>query len=193
MPGQPPPFQHRQMPIESAMSDDIDRDMSLVEFERRVLEEARDDRNPLLERVKFLGILGRNLDEFVMVRGRKWIASPSAKRLTRKTHALLRDGYRILQRDLLPALAGAGIRLVEYTSLTSAERADVDRRFAEAVLPLITPVFCDGTALSDAPGLGLNLAVVIEDPLLVRRSLGEGGRLAIVRVPDQLSSLVAVT
>ena len=41
------------------MSDDIDRDMSLVEFERRVLEEARDERNPLLERVKFLGILGR--------------------------------------------------------------------------------------------------------------------------------------
>ena len=47
----------------------IDRDMSLIEFERRVLDEARDPRNPLLERVKFLGILGRNLDEFVMVRG----------------------------------------------------------------------------------------------------------------------------
>ena len=46
------------------MSDDINRDMSLIEFERRVLEEARDERNPLLERIKFLGILGRNLDEF---------------------------------------------------------------------------------------------------------------------------------
>ena len=95
------------------MSDDINRDMSLIEFERRVLEEARDERNPLLERIKFLGILGRNLDEFVMVRGRTWMASPSAKQLTRKTHALLRDGYRVLRRHLLPALAKAGIAVVE--------------------------------------------------------------------------------
>src|SRR5437868_9167442 len=92
----------------------IDRDMSLIEFERRVLDEARDVRNPLLERVKFLGILGRNLDEFVMTRGRKWLASPSARRLIRRTHALLHDGSRILRRELVPALAGAGIQLLDY-------------------------------------------------------------------------------
>src|SRR5437870_12249484 len=110
------------MPIETAMSDDIDRHMSLVEFERRVLEEARDQRNPLLERVKFLGILGRNLDEFVMVRGRDWLASPDARRLTRLTHALLRDGQRLFERQLVPALAQAGIHVAEYASLSAAEK-----------------------------------------------------------------------
>jgi polyphosphate kinase len=164
------------------MSDDINRDMSLIEFERRVLEEARDERNPLLERVKFLGILGRNLDEFVMVRGRTWMASPSAKRLTRKTHALLRDGYRVLRRQLLPALAKAGISVVDYSSLNLVERADVDERFIDAILPLVTPLVCRDVPLADAPGLGLNFVVELD-----------AGRLAIVRIPEGLSTLVPLT
>src|SRR5262245_1218399 len=172
---------HHLLPIQRGMSDDINRDMSLIEFERRVLEEARDERNPLLERIKFLGILGRNLDEFVMVRGRTWMASPSAKRLTRKTHALLRDGYRVLRRQLLPALAKAGIAVVDYDGLSGVERADVDERFVDAILPLITPLVCDTTAVADAPALGLNFAVELD-----------GGRLAIVRIPEQLSTLVPV-
>jgi len=163
------------------MSDDINRDMSLIEFERRVLEEARDERNPLLERIKFLGILGRNLDEFVMVRGRTWMASPSAKQLTRKTHALLRDGYRVLRRHLLPALAKAGVAVVDYGELSGAERADVDEQFVDAILPLITPLVCHTTPVADAPGLGLNVAVELDR-----------GRLAIVRIPEQLSTLVPV-
>jgi polyphosphate kinase len=169
----------RVPPIDRGMSDDINRDMSLIEFERRVLEEARDERNPLLERVKFLGILGRNLDEFVMARGRTWMASPSAKRLTRKTHALLRDGYRVLRRHLLPALAKAGITVVDYGDLSAVERAEVDERFVDAILPVITPLVCDGAPLADAPGLGLNFAVEFD-----------AGRLAIVRIPEQLSTLV---
>ena len=164
------------------MSDDINRDMSLIEFERRVLEEARDQRNPLLERVKFLGILGRNLDEFVMVRGRTWMASPAAKQLTRKTHALLRNGYRILRRDLLPALADAGIHVVDYLALNPDQRADADQHFVDNVLPLMTPLYCDAGAVNEAPGLGLNFAVALGD-----------GPLAIVRIPDQLSSLVPVS
>src|ERR1700757_5158188 len=107
----------------------IDRDMSLIEFERRVLDEARDPRNPLLERVKFLGILGRNLDEFVMVRGRDWLASPHARRLTRLTHALLRDGDRVFRRQLVPALAQAGIHVADYASLSAGEQASADAEF----------------------------------------------------------------
>ena len=160
------------------MSDDINRDMNLIEFERRVLEEARDERNPLLERVKFLGILGRNLDEFVMVRGRTWMASPAAKRLTRKTHALLRDGYRVLRRHLLPALAKAGITVVDYSDLSASERAEVDERFIDAILPLIKPLG-HRVPLADARGLGLNFAVELDE-----------GRLAVVRIPEQLSTLV---
>src|SRR5262245_60240733 len=163
------------------MSGDINRDMSLMEFDRRVLEEARDERNPLLERVKFLGILGRNLDEFVMVRGRAWMASPAAKQVTRRTHALLRNGYRLLQRDVLPALAKAGIHVVDYCDLTVLERTGVDERFIDEILPLITPTFCDGGTVADLPGLGLNFAVELD-----------GGPVAIVRIPDQLSSLVTL-
>ena len=134
----------------------IDRDMSLIEFERRVLDEARDPRNPLLERVKFLGILGRNLDEFVTVRGRQWLSSPDAKRLIRLTNALLRDGQRLFRRSLVPALADAGIHVVDYGELRPDVRDAVDRHFSDAILTFIAPVFCDTTPLADAPGPGLN-------------------------------------
>jgi len=164
----------------------IDRDLSLIEFERRVLEEARDERNPLLERVKFLGILGRNLDEFVMVRGNKWIAAPHAQQLSGAMHAMLQDGQQLLQRDLVPALAEAGIHLVDYVALTEDERADVDRRFTEIVLPLIVPVFCDSTLVQGVQTLGLNFAVVIHDG-------HHEGRLAMVRVPDRLPSIAPFT
>jgi polyphosphate kinase len=169
--------------------------MSLIEFERRVLDEARDPRNPVLERVKFLGILGRNLDEFVMVRGRDWLATPDARRLTRLTHALLRDGQRVFRRQLVPALAQAGIHVADYRSLAAHERAQADDYFFEAVLPFMTPIRCDAP-VGDAPNLGLNFIVALRDDyerVSPRPHGGEGGRLAIVRVPDQLSSLVALT
>ncbi len=158
--------------------------MSAIGFERRVLEEARDARNPLLERVKFLGILGRNLDELVM-RGRDWIASPAGRRLTRSAHALLCDGQRVLERTLVPALAGAGIHVIEYGALDARQRANVERYFVERVLPLITPLYCDAAPVVDAPSLGLNIAVVLESECQL-------SRLAIVRLPEQVSSLLRV-
>src|ERR1041384_96961 len=86
----------------------------VIEFERRVLEEARDARTPLLERVKFLGILGGNLDELMMVHGRTWASHIGAKRVARKTHALLRKAYRVLKQELLPALASAGLPVLAH-------------------------------------------------------------------------------
>src|SRR5581483_5013886 len=124
---------------------------------------------------------GRNLDEFVMVRGREWLASPDAKRLTRLTHALLRDGERVFRRQLVPALAQVDIHIADYDALGPAEQDAADRHFRETVLPLVAPIFCDG-AIVDAPNLGLNLVA----------DLRQGGRsrLAILRVPDQLPALV---
>jgi polyphosphate kinase len=152
----------------------------MIDFERRVLEEARDQRNPLLERVKFLGILGNNIDELVMVRGREWADAAGAKKVARKTHALLRNASRLLHRELLPALAAAGVHLADYASLTAEECAEVDRLFVNRVLPLIVPIALGETPLARVPALGLNLAVAID-----------GARpLAIVRVPDGMSSLV---
>src|SRR5204862_3041227 len=74
----------------------------------------------------------------------------------------------------------------DFASLTCEERADVDGRFTGTVLPFMTPVLSDATPLADAPGAGLNFAVVIDDPQLVH------GRLAIVRVPDRLPSLIPI-
>ena len=164
---------------------ELRQNLRVIEFDRRVLEEARNVRNPLLERVRFLGILGGNLDERVMVHGRAWAAHLGMKTVARRTHALLRQGYRVLQRELMPALANAGLHLVDYASLTSGERAAVDRRFADTALPLITPMFGDHLWLATMQGLGLNLAVVFDDG-------SEATRLAVVRVPDELSPLVSV-
>ena len=155
----------------------------VIEFERRVLEEARNDRNPLLERVKFLGILGGNLDELMMVHGRAWGSRIGAGRVARKTHALLRKGYRVLKRELLPPLASAGLHVVDYASLTSSEQDSLDRQFAADVLPQMTPMHEGETSLEMLPGLGLNLAVVLDR--------GEDVQdLAVVRLPDQLSMLM---
>jgi polyphosphate kinase len=164
---------------------ELHQNARVIEFERQVLEEARNERNPLLERVKFLGILGGNLDERMMVHGRAWAERLGMKTVARRTHALLRHGYRVLQRELLPALANAGLHLVDYPSLTSGERADVDRRFADTALPFITPMSGDQLSPATIQGLGLNLAVVFDDG-------SEARRLAIVRVPDELSPLVSV-
>jgi len=131
----------------------------VIAFERRVLDEARNGATPLLERVKFLGVLGGNLDELMMVHGRTWASRIGAKRVARKTHALLRKAYRVLKRELLPALASAGLHVVDYASLTRDEQTSVDRQFAGTVLPHITPL----RDLTMLPGLGFNLAVVVDD------------------------------
>ncbi|PYR69112.1 MAG: hypothetical protein DMF88_07085 [Acidobacteria bacterium] len=149
----------------------------VIAFERRVLDEARNGATPLLERVKFLGVLGGNLDELMMVHGRTWASRLGAKRVARKTHALLRKAYRVLKRELLPALASAGLQVVDYASLTRDEQTSVDRQFAGTVLPHITPLR-DFTML---PGLGFNLAVVVDDE-----------PLAVVRLPDQVPMLMPV-
>jgi len=131
---------------QSAIHDDLtspfDRDLSLIAFQGRVLEEARDERNPLLERVKFLGILGQNLDEFAMTRGAEW-APANKGRIIRGMQALLDDGALLLNRHLVPALASSGIHLVEYEALTVEERAEVDARFAADILPSTTADHCE--------------------------------------------------
>ncbi len=161
----------------------IDRDLSLITFQGRVLEEARDERNPLLERVKFLGILGQNLDEFAMTRGAGWAPANKA-RIIRGMQALLDDGVLLLKRHLVPALASSGIHLVDYDALTVEERAEVDARFAADILPSIAVHRCEpGQTRPPVPQLGLNIALT---------SRGAAGRVtfAFVRVPDHASPLV---
>ncbi|MBI1786626.1 MAG: RNA degradosome polyphosphate kinase, partial [Acidobacteria bacterium] len=158
----------------------LDRDLSLLEFQRRVLDEARDENNPLLERVKFLSILGSNLDEFFMVRvaGHKQrIAAgvveldvegphPAShlQRIRSVVSAILSEARQLLHQKLIPALSRAGIHLLNYQDLTDRLRAEVDQHFAESILPILTPLAFDPVRpFPHISNLSLNLAVLLRD------------------------------
>lgn len=178
----------------------LNRELSLLEFQRRVLEEAQDEHNPLLERVKFLAILGSNLDEFFMVRvsGLKkqidaGVVDLPADGMTpaqqlaeiRKLALLLMTQAReCLHSDLLPRLKQAGIHIMSYQELTERQKTIVNGYFEEVVFPVLTPLAFDpGHPFPHISNLSLNLAVVIRD---------QDGRelFARVKVPDSLPRLV---
>jgi polyphosphate kinase len=180
----------------------INRELSLLEFHRRVLEEAQDEANPLLERVKFLSIVGSNLDEFFMVRVtglRKQVDAgvidvsadglPPMRVLAeiRKVALQLMTQARdCLNDDLMPQLRRAGIHVMDYQALTDRQKAGVDSYFDEVISKVITPLAFDpGHPFPHISNLSLNLAVVIRDE--------EGReRFARVKVPKPLMRLVPI-
>jgi polyphosphate kinase len=180
----------------------VNREGSLLEFQRRVLEEAQDETVPLLERVKFLSIVGSNLDEFFMVRVaglKRQVAEsvldcgpdgmPPAAQLAlirEKVAALLRGGHECLQRQILPALRKVGIHVVDYAHLSSRQRSAVNRYFADTVFPTLTPLAFDpGRPFPHISNLSLNLAVLIRD----REGIEHFAR---VKIPNSIPQLVAV-
>jgi polyphosphate kinase len=190
-----------QSPIERS-ENYLNRELSLLEFQGRVLEEAADQDNPLLERVKFLAILGSNLDEFFMVRvaglmkqvasGRADVAidgRPAAVQLQlirERVRQLSLQARELWRQDLQPALELQNIRVVEWTSLDADERAAVDAYFREQVFPVLTPLAFDpGRPFPHISNRSLNLAVVVSD---------EDGEehFARVKVPDTLPQLIRV-
>ncbi len=152
----------------------------MLEFQRRVLEEAQDETNPLLERVKFLSIVGSNLDEFFMVRVaglKKQVEvgvhetppdgmSPAEQLAAiRKTALqLMSQARECLRDDILPQLNKAGIHVLDYQQLSERQKVAVDGYFDEVVFPVLTPLAFDpGHPFPHISNLSLNLAVVIED------------------------------
>jgi len=177
----------------------INRELSLLAFQRRVLEEAEDVRNPLLERLKFLAILGSNLDEFFMVRVAALLAqmdsgtsdtghdgmNPRAQlvAIRREVSRLLKEAHACLQ-TILPELRETGIRIYDYGELNQAQLAITARYFAETVFPVLTPLASDpGRPFPHISNLSLNLAVFVRD------QKGEE-HFARVKVPDSLPQLV---
>jgi polyphosphate kinase len=173
-----------------------------LEFQGRVLEEAMDQDNPLLERIKFLAILGSNLDEFFMVRvaglmkqvasGRADVAidgRPAALQLQlirEKVRQLSLQAHDLWRHDLQPALASQQIRVVELAALDADERAALDAYFSEHVFPVLTPLAFDpGRPFPHISNRSLNLAVVVSD---------EDGQehFARVKVPNTLPQLIPV-
>lgn len=181
----------------------LNRELSLLGFQRRVLEEAEDPANPLLERIHFLSIVGSNLDEFFMVRVAGLKAqvdagvpeigpdrmSPAAQlvAIRREVKKIVADAHRTLRSELLPALAKAGIRILDYADLSPRQINACDRYFAHTVFPVLTPLAFDpGRPFPHISNLSLNLAVLIRDARGVEH-------FARIKVPDSLPPLVPVT
>src|SRR5262249_38279927 len=147
---------------------------SLLAFQRRVLEEAQDPANPLLERVKFLSILFSNLDEFYMVRFAvlkqkvtamvvDGVVVEQLDQIRAYVKELVRDAYDTW-RELSVALASAGIEIRDYSQLTPKECAAMKAYFKQVVYPVLTPLAFDpGRPFPHISNLSLNLAVAVRD------------------------------
>ena len=178
----------------------LNRELSQLEFFRRVLEEAKDESIPLLERVKFLAIVGSNLDEFFMVRvaGLKQQIAAGVVELSidgltpaeqlaaihKVVSKLLTEARDCYQDGLMPTLAEAGIHILGYPDLDHRQKAYIKKYFAQVVFPVLTPLAFDpGRPFPHISNLSLNLAVLIRDP-------AGKERFARVKVPGTLPRLV---
>jgi len=182
----------------------INRELSWIAFNERVLEEGADPTTPALERVKFAAIAAANLDEFFMVRVaavKRAVEDEDAEpdpaglapleelsEIRRRARAFVGSLYGLVNDTLLPALASSGISLLVVRELDDAKRAALGTFFREAVLPVLTPLAIDvSRPFPLLSSLSLNLALLLEP------APGEDERrLAIVQVPAGLTRLVEV-
>ncbi|MGC1476247.1 MAG: RNA degradosome polyphosphate kinase, partial [Terriglobales bacterium] len=180
----------------------FNRHFSWMQFNQRVLEEARDSGNPLLERVKFLGITASNLDEFVEVRlaglmqqAEHGNSQPDADgrtpdqvlaELTSRIHALVDEQYECWRDELVPALEAKSIRVLERSDLRPEAREYIENFYAKTVEPLLTPVTVDPA--HPFPHV-LNKALCLAF-LLRRKRRGSQIYLGVVTVPRALPRLV---
>lgn len=174
----------------------VDRDLSWLEFDRRVLHEALDPRNPLLERVKFLAIFSNNLDEFFMKRIallKRRIGTEVDKtaaggqpyhrmlRVREVVSGMLAEQAQAFTDDIRPALRANGILLLEWDELTELQRSSARDYFRRMVFPVLTPLAVDpGHPFPFISNLSTSLGVLLkapetEEPLFAR-----------VKVPDVL-------
>ena len=134
----------------------INRELSLLEFQKRVLEQAQDPENPLLERIKFLSIVSSNLDEFFMVRvaGLQRQAASGAQEasvdglpaavqlqlIRQEVRRLVEEVQDLLRNTLLPALEGEGVRILDISLLQPDDRSTMDSYFLHHVFPVLLTV-----------------------------------------------------
>ena len=181
----------------------FNRELSWLEFNRRVLSEALDKRTPLLERLKFMAIFSSNLDEFFMVR-----VAALKKQVTAGVTKLSADGRTSQQQleaiaDILPAmvqeqhrhfekvlkkeLAKSGICLLNYVDLNQEQRTYINEFFEEYIFPVLTPLAVDPShPFPYISNLSLNLAVVLKNPKI------DNELFARVKIPKVLSRFVAL-
>jgi len=180
----------------------LNRELSLLEFQRRVLDEALDESNPLLERLKFLAIFGSNMDEFFMVRVsgiRKQVEArimevfpdgltpPEALAAMRKVSLeLYGNALHFFNKKLVSKLDKEGVHILDYPKLSEVQAKKVNDYFHEVVYPVLTPLALDpGHPFPHISNLSLNLAIVIKD----KKGHEKFARL---KVPDTLPRFVAI-
>ncbi len=179
----------------------VNRELSLLEFQVRVLQEAQDESVPLLERVKFLAIVGSNLDEFFMVRvaGLKkqidagvvdippdgMTPAEQLAAIRKVALQLMKDARKCLQ-ELMPRLDAAGIHIIDYKDLDERQCEIANHYFQDVIFPVLTPLAFDpGHPFPHISNLSLNLAVLIRD------QDGEE-HFARVKVPSTLPRLIPI-
>ncbi|MGI6740450.1 MAG: polyphosphate kinase 1 [Brevefilum sp.] len=158
----------------------LNRELSMLKFMRRVLFEAKNEDNPLLERVRFLGLLGSIFDEFFMVRVGSLMISAQGKRdafyfenlspeaqlreIRKEAHKLFHDAQACYMDILRPQLFEAGVKITHYKDLNKAQRARVNAYYQEVIFPVLTPLgFDPGHPFPYISNLSYNLAIILED------------------------------
>jgi polyphosphate kinase len=181
----------------------LNRELSWLDFNERVLALAADEAVPLLERAKFLAIFSQNLDEFFQVRvaGLKeqvtaglGVASPDGRspgqqllEVRERVEALVERQQRLFLEEVVPALAANGVRLSSWDELDDDDEKFLVETFEQRIFPVLTPLAVDpGHPFPYISNLSLNLAVLLSDPGTADR------RFARVKVPDLLPRFVVM-
>jgi polyphosphate kinase len=203
----PPSLEHQKHLL-------FNRELSWLEFNRRVLEEAQDPTQPLLERLKFLAIFSTNLDEFFMVRvsglmeeleGEAGQESPDGmtpaeqlKAISERLRPLVEEQSRCLNEEVLPQLAARGVVVKSYRELSREEKAAANTYFEERIFPVLTPQAVDPAhPFPYISNLSLNIGVMVEprdgdEERDVAATLKSGRRFARVKIPPLVPHLVPV-
>jgi len=180
----------------------INRELSWLEFNHRVLEEAKDKSNPLLERLKFSSIASSNLDEFFMIRVASLKDQVNANytktdlsgltpkeqldKISKRVRRMVYEQYNTYNRAFLPQLRKSGINIVRKNELTNEERNFVEQYFMDVIFPVLTPMAVDSSRPFPAIlGKTLNIAMYVKD------NKNTGDKIfAIVQVPLVLPRLI---
>ncbi|QLF54227.1 RNA degradosome polyphosphate kinase [Actinomyces sp. oral taxon 169] len=190
-------------PLESFKDRFIDRELTWLDFNERVLEQAEDHTLPLLERAWFLSIFSSNLDEFYMVRVAGLMRRIKAgitpvrasgldahqvlAQVTSRTKELTARQAALFQEDIRPALAERNVKILGWDELNSDQQERLTRYFRHQIYPVLTPLAVDPShPFPYISGLSLNLAVILRNP----RSGKE--HFARIKVPDSLPRLIQV-
>jgi len=179
----------------------LDRELSQLGFNRRVLAQAEDNTIPLLERLRYLCIVSNNVDEFFEVRVASLLAQSSINgkladnpalveslnRISVECHALVDQQYEILNNEVLPALSAKGVHLIRHNDRSEAQRAWVKAYFDREVRPLLTPIGLDPAhPFPQVVNKSLNFIISLSG----KDAFGRGTAIAIVRAPRVLPRII---